>query len=93
MHDLQNDGAKHGYSAARSLYLPFECEILSVCDLTPNERLFRLQLPEGEQLGQLPGQFVQVSLLGWGEAPISIASSPTRSAYFELGVRLSLIHI
>jgi NAD(P)H-flavin reductase len=87
MHDLQNSAAQPGSSVGRPLYLPFECEILSVSNLTPNEKLFRLQVPEEKTLGQLPGQFVQVSLLGWGEAPISIASSPTRSAYFELGVR------
>lgn len=70
-----------------ALYEPVDCEILAVSDLTPNEKLFRLRLADGAQLGQLPGQFVQVSLLGWGEAPISVASSPTRSGWFELGVR------
>jgi len=70
-----------------ALYKPVDCEILAVSDLTPNEKLFRLRLADGAQLGQLPGQFVQVSLLGWGEAPISVASSPTRSGWFELGVR------
>jgi len=78
------------YSAQKvttALYEPVDCEILAVFDLTPNEKLFRLRLADGAQLGQLPGQFVQVSLLGWGEAPISVASSPTRSGWFELGVR------
>ncbi|MBI2354463.1 MAG: FAD/NAD(P)-binding protein [Deltaproteobacteria bacterium] len=70
-----------------SLYLPVECEIVAVSDLTPNEKLFRLRLPGGAVLGHLPGQFVQVSLLGWEEAPISVASSPGRGAFFELGVR------
>lgn len=70
-----------------SLYLPFECEIVAVIDLTPNEKLFRIKRLDGEHLGHLPGQFVQVSLLGWGEAPISVASSPTRDGTFELGVR------
>ena len=73
--------------AAHSIYLPFECEILAVSDLTPNEKLFRLKPPGDAPLGQLPGQFVQVSLLGFGEAPISVASSPTRTDWFELGVR------
>lgn len=72
----------------RSLYLPMECEIVAVSELTPNEKLFRLRLCSGAPLGQLPGQFVQVSLLGFGEAPISVASSPTRNgAFFEFGVR------
>ena len=70
-----------------SLYLPSECEIVAVIDLTPGEKLFRLRRTDGAQLGHLPGQFVQVSLLGWGEAPISVASSPTRNGVFELGVR------
>lgn len=74
-------------AADHSLYVPVECEVVAVSDLTPNEKLFRLRRADGIPLGQLPGQFVQVSLLGWGEAPISIASSPTRSNWFELGVR------
>ena len=71
----------------RSLYLPFDCEIIAVTDLTPAEKLFRVRRTDGAELGHLPGQFVQVSLLGWGEAPISVASSPTRGGFFELGVR------
>ena len=70
-----------------SLYLPADCEIIAVSDLTPQEKLFRLRLADGKPLGHLPGQFVQVSLLGWGEAPISVASSPTRDGWFEMGVR------
>ena len=70
-----------------SLYLPFECEIVSVTDLTPGEKLFRVRRKDGAPLGHLPGQFVQLSLLGYGEAPISVASSPTRDGLFELGVR------
>ncbi len=70
-----------------SLYLPSECEIITVTDLTPGEKLFRIRRADGLPLGHLPGQFVQVSLLGWGEAPISVASSPTRDGFFELGVR------
>ena len=74
--------------AGQSLYVPMDCEIIGVSELTPNEKLFRLRLANGAPLGQLPGQFVQVSLLGWGEAPISVASSPTRDdCIFELGVR------
>ena len=76
-----------GFTPSRSLYLPTECELVSISDLTPNEKLFRLRLSDGALLGHLPGQFVQVSLLGWGEAPISVASSPTRDGLFDLGVR------
>ena len=70
-----------------SLYVPLDGRIVSVTDLTPQEKLFRVELPGGADLGHLPGQFVQVSLLGLTEAPISVASSPTRRGFFELGVR------
>ncbi len=69
------------------LYLPRPARIISVSDLSPWEKLFRLELAAGADLGHRPGQFVQVSLLGIGEAPISVCSSPTRHGYFELGVR------
>lgn len=74
-------------AADGQLYKPIPCSIVSVRDLTPMEKLFRIELPNGQELGHRPGQFVQVSLLGYGEAPISISSSPTRRGYFELGVR------
>src|SRR3990172_1897691 len=52
------------------------------------EKLFTLQLPPGISLEHQPGQFVEVSALGVGEAPISISSSPSRSnGTFELCVR------
>ena len=76
-----------GQSRSHSLYVPVDCEIVAVSELTPHEKLFRVRLPGGAHLDHLPGQFVQVSLLGWGEAPISVASSPTRDGYFEMGVR------
>jgi NAD(P)H-flavin reductase len=69
------------------LYRPAEAEILAVTELTPNEKLFRLRLADGSALNHQPGQFVQVALPGIGEAPISVASSPTRGPEFELGVR------
>ena len=74
-------------TAAASLYLPRPARIVAVSDLSPREKLFRLQLPGGADLGHRPGQFVQVSLFGIGEAPISVCTSPTRQGYFELGVR------
>lgn len=70
-----------------SIYHPRSCRLLAVTSLTPQEKLFRLQLADGSELQHLPGQFVQVSIPGLTEAPISVASSPTRSGYFELGVR------
>jgi len=55
--------------------------------LTANEMLFEVALADGEVLDHEPGQFVMVSLLGIGEVPISVCSSPTKRASFELCVR------
>src|ERR1039457_40974 len=71
----------------RGLYLPVDCLITAVTDLTPHEKLFTLSLPGNDRLGHLRGHCVQIPLPGWGEAPISVASSPTRAGGFELGVR------
>ncbi|MBI4758955.1 MAG: FAD/NAD(P)-binding protein [Chloroflexi bacterium] len=55
--------------------------------MTAKEKLFTFQFKDGTPLGQDPGQFVEVSAFGIGEAPISVSSSPTRGDTFELCVR------
>ena len=61
--------------------------ILRTKEITDLEKLFEIVLPEGENLNHEPGQFVMVSLLGVGEAPFSVSSSPTKLGSFELVVR------
>ena len=61
--------------------------ILRVKKITDSDKLFEIVLPEGESLNHEPGQFVMVSLLGVGEAPFSISSSPTKLGSFELVIR------
>ena len=70
-----------------SIYLPQMAEIIRTEQLTKMEKLFEIRLLNGQDLGHQPGQFVEVSLLGIGEAPISISSSPTKKGSFELAVR------
>jgi sulfhydrogenase subunit gamma (sulfur reductase) len=55
--------------------------------LTDREQLFEIRLDNGEYLDHDPGQFVELSLLGVGEAPISVCSSPTQQDSFEICVR------
>jgi len=55
--------------------------------LTAVEKVFEFSFKDGSELGHRPGQFVEVSILGVGEAPISISSSPTRNGSFQLAVR------
>jgi sulfite reductase subunit B len=69
------------------IYLPITCKVESIRGLTETEKLFKLIRKDGLSFGHKPGQFVQVSIAGIGEAPISVSSSPTRGNYLELGVR------
>lgn len=70
------------------LFLPTIGQVTRITKMTELEKLFTLDLPEGISLGHRPGQFVEVSVLGVGEAPISISSSPSRSnGSFEICVR------
>jgi sulfhydrogenase subunit gamma (sulfur reductase) len=71
-----------------SIYGPVMARLLRAERMTELERMLTLELPDGRSLGNEPGQFVEVSLFGVGEAPISISSSPSRSnGTFELCVR------
>jgi len=69
------------------LYAPKAAKLLRIEDLAANEKVFELAFEDGSVLGHAPGQFVEVSVLGIGEAPISISSSSTRGDTFELAVR------
>jgi sulfhydrogenase subunit gamma (sulfur reductase) len=69
------------------LYHPVMAEIKEVKRLSAMETYYRVELPGGEDLGHVPGQFVELSIFGVGEAPFSVSSSPTLKGLFELGVR------
>jgi len=74
--------------SADSIYMPTRAHILDIQVLSEKEKLFSIALPDGISLNHEPGQFIQVSLFGIGEAPISISSSPSRSnGKFEICVR------
>jgi len=70
-----------------TLYLPQFATVLEAEPMTATERYLKLSIDSGESLGHKPGQFVQTSVLGIGEAPISISSAPTSDPTFELVVR------
>ena len=70
-----------------SEYTIKRAKVLRVKRLTDYEKFFEIVLPNNESLDHDPGQFVEVSLFGVGEAPISIASSPTTRNSFDLCVR------
>lgn len=71
-----------------SVYLPVMAQIVDIRPITHLEKLFTIELPVGLSLNHVPGQFVELSIFGVGEAPFSISSSPSRSnGTFELCVR------
>jgi sulfite reductase subunit B len=69
------------------LYLPRPAKIIALQQFTPQDKFFKLELLDGKCLGHTAGQFVQVSVLGIGEAPISISSPPSQDNTFELCLR------
>ena len=71
-------------------FVPRPAEISDIQQMTPIEKLFRLRfLDEDFERGfrYMPGQFVQLSVYGVGEATISICRSQTRPGPLELLVR------
>lgn len=70
----------------KDIYLPQLATVEAVDRMNVTERYVRLSMDDGP-MDFIPGQFVEVSIAGIGEAPITISSSPTQCAEFELVVR------
>lgn len=70
-----------------SLFMPMQAKITKVEQFTQMEKFFEITLAGGRDLGHKPGQFVEVSIFGIGEAPISVSSSPTKKGSFDLCAR------
>ena len=74
----------------RGAHIPFAATLLERRDLSEDTALFRI-LPEASALEPLsafiPGQFVQLSVPGGGEVPISPADLPSADGTLELCVR------
>ena len=75
------------FMSQKNIYVPEPATILKKYPLTSQEMFYELKLDSGHDLDHEPGQFVEVSLPGIGEAPISVSSSPTQTGTFQLVVR------
>lgn len=64
---------------AKDIYLPQPATLLEAVPLTAHEKFFKFQMTGENAFRYMPGQFMEVSVPGIGEAPISICSSPTRN--------------
>ena len=74
--------------SASSLYRPHLSTIVQIEQETPDTQTFFLSANGlGWQRDYQPGQFVELSVFGVGEAPFCIAQSPTRSDFIEVTVR------
>ena len=71
-------------------YMPVPARIMRCRDLVADARLYDLRFTDDDLARSFtwtPGQFVMLSVLGVGEAPFSLPSSPTRAGAFQLGIR------
>ena len=88
---MENKKSKtnNAVTSVEPLYSPRPATIVKTKQMTKNEKFFEIELDDGKPLGHMPGQFVQLSIFGIGEAPISISSSPTKEERnrFEICVR------
>lgn len=72
------------------VFLPDIAQLVDICDETPDTKTFTLRFRDGKNgngFHFLPGQFLELSVFGYGEAPFCIASSPTRPKTFQTTVR------
>ncbi len=74
----------------RNEYIPYPAVIEKIAKETSDTRTFRVRFKDKALAGKFhytQGQFMEVSVLGAGEAPISITSSPSRKGFLEFTIR------
>ena len=75
---------------AKNELAPKPARILNITQETSDTKTFTLVFTnpaDQEAFNYRPGQFVEISVLGVGEAPISITSSPSRKGFLELSIK------
>jgi sulfhydrogenase subunit gamma (sulfur reductase) len=71
-------------------FLPEPARIVRTYDLTSDVRFFQVRIADMDKalsFRNRPGQFVMISVLGAGEAPFSISSTPSRPGLLEFCIR------
>ncbi len=74
-------------SDSTNLYMPLKAVVEEIQEQTPDTRTYTLSMADGKPFKFLPGQFNMVSIMGFGEAPISISSSPENTDTFDHTIR------
>ncbi len=70
--------------------LPYPATVTKIIDETPDVKTFQVVFDDPailENFGNKPGQCAMLSILGVGEAMISITSSPTRKGMLEFSIK------
>ncbi len=73
-------------------YIPKLAIIRRIKDETPNTRTFRLTFKDPDLQRNFkfsPGQFIELTVFNYGEAPFSISSSPLEREYLETTIRVA----
>ena len=72
-------------------YLPSKAEIVSIVQETTSADLdvktYRFKFVNGGTLDFMPGQFVELSIPGVGEAPFGFASNPLEKDFIEISIK------
>jgi sulfhydrogenase subunit gamma (sulfur reductase) len=71
-------------------YKPQKAEIIEIIQETASDidiKTLKLRLLNGGKMDFMPGQFLELSIPGIGEAPFGFASSPMLEDYLELSIK------
>ncbi len=78
------------YRLAKNPYQPHLARIVAIKPQARDHKLFQVRFEDhrtADNFRSRPGQFVELSVIGTGECPLSISSPPTRPGVIELCVR------
>lgn len=73
-----------------NIYIPELAKISKIQQISPTEKLFNIVLEDEKKQNEFnfkPGQFVELTVFGLGEAPFSITSNPNTRDFFQLCIR------
>ncbi|HIE33665.1 MAG TPA: hydrogenase [Candidatus Altiarchaeales archaeon] len=84
---------------SKNLYVPYLADIENIVQETSDVKTFQILFQDRklkDSFKYIPGQFLEVSVFGYGEIPISIASPPTRDeleiSVKKVGYATSVLH-
>jgi len=69
------------------IYIPRVAAIESMQEETPTEKTFSVGLLDGETISCVPGQFINLSIFGRGEAPFCVATAGQEMPGLDITVR------